>query len=73
MTLDDKVLESLNELHRRVFKIGLISNADVIDSKYWYVSPLAEFFDSVIFSCNIGILKPNVESCNFAMKRLYDA
>ena len=69
-TIDNKILETLKKLRNKSLKVGLISNADIIDSKYWDESPLAEFFDAVIFSCNVGIMKPNTEIYKIAMDML---
>jgi putative hydrolase of the HAD superfamily len=68
--VDDLILGVLQELHNSNIKLGLISNADIIDTKYWEYSPLARYFDSVLFSCNTGILKPDVTIYHKAMKEL---
>lgn len=70
LTVDGVILKNINLLHNNGIKLGLISNADVIDIKYWRESPLAEFFDTVIFSCDAGILKPEVEIYLLAMEAL---
>lgn len=70
LEVNNEILETLKILHERDIKIGLISNADIIDSKHWSESPLAKFFDSVVFSCNVGMLKPEVGIYNCAMKAL---
>jgi len=70
LSIDNKVLEVLGRIREKGIKIGLISNADIIDIKYWNDSPLPAFFDSVIFSCDVGILKPETEIYQLAMKRL---
>ena len=70
LSVDNKVLEILGRVREKGVKIGLISNADIIDIKYWNDSPLSAFFDSVIFSCDVGILKPETEIYQLAMKRL---
>lgn len=70
LSVDNKVLEILGRVREKGVKIGLISNADIIDIKYWNDSPLSAFFDSVIFSCDVGILKPQTEIYQLAMKRL---
>ncbi len=70
LTIDDNIMDTLKRLHEKDVKIGLISNADVIDSKYWYDSPLSQFFEEVIFSCDVGILKPDLEIYKLAMNRL---
>ncbi len=70
LSVDNKILEILGRVREKGVKIGLISNADIIDIKYWNDSPLSAFFDSVIFSCDVGILKPETEIYQLAMKRL---
>lgn len=70
LTVDNNILCTLRKVHDKGVKIGLISNADMIDSKYWNKSPLSEFFDVVIFSCNVGILKPEIEIYKLAMNML---
>ena len=70
LSIDDQVLEILGRVRKKGIKIGLISNADIIDIKYWNDSPLSALFDSVIFSCDVGIVKPEIEIYQLAMKRL---
>lgn len=70
LEVDDRILDTLRQLRDRGFKIGLISNADRIDSKYWKKSPLAVYFDLTIFSCDVGILKPEIEIYKMAMDML---
>ena len=64
----EDILEVLRSLKDKNIKLGLISNADVIDCKYWNQSPLSSVFDDVIFSCNVGLLKPDREIYELAMK-----
>ena len=54
-------LELLAALRRQNRRLGLISNADVIDIHNWKNSPLAGCFDSTIFSCEVGLVKPEPE------------
>ena len=69
-TVDDNILETLRKIHEMGIKIGLISNADIIDSKHWGESTLSKFFDVAIFSCDVGMLKPSIEIYRLAMNRL---
>ncbi len=46
-------------------KIGLVSNASAMEVTAWNRSPLAPLFDSVIFSCFAGCVKPG--------RRIYEA
>jgi putative hydrolase of the HAD superfamily len=64
-TLD--VLAALKSLDK---KIGLISNADVAEIVGWKGSPAAPFFDSVVFSCEVGCVKPEPEIYNISMEEL---
>lgn len=67
MTVDHKILDTLMVLRNKSIKIGLISNADIIDSKYWNNSPLSGLFDGAVFSCDVGFLKPDIEIYKIAM------
>ena len=50
--------------------MGLISNADVIDCKYWNQSPLCQYFNDAVFSCRVELLKPDRQIYELAMQRL---
>lgn len=61
------VLRALKESGK---KLALLSNADVIESKSWNKSPIAHFFDSVIFSCDVGFVKPEREIFEICLHQL---
>lgn len=63
-------LGTLKRIHDKGIKAGIISNADLIDKKYWNESALRPFFDDAVFSCDVGILKPDPLIYNLAMERL---
>ena len=64
------ILSTLKELKESGIKLCLVSNADIIDKKYWGISPLKEYFDAVIFSCDVGIVKPDGKIYQLAMEKL---
>ncbi len=70
LNIDDEILNTLKILHDKGIKVGLISNSDIIDSKHWEDSPLAEFFDVSVFSCNVGIMKPDIGIYEIAMSMM---
>lgn len=70
ISVDERIIEMLTLLHNRDIKLCLISNADKIDCEYWSMSPLVGIFDKAIFSCDVGILKPDKEIYEYAMKQL---
>ena len=64
------ILSTLKQLKESGIKLCLVSNADIIDKKYWGISPLKEYFDAVIFSCDVGIVKPDGKIYQLAMEKL---
>jgi len=64
------VLETLAELHHRGFKLALISNASSAEVESWPHSPLDEFFDAVVFSCECGHAKPDPAIYEYALQEL---
>ena len=53
-----ETVQFFEQLRKTGKKIGLLSNADVMECAAWYQSPIAPFFDSVLFSCRVGYAKP---------------
>jgi len=60
----------LKELKGRGKKIALISNADVTEVAAWDESPIASLFDSTIFSCEVGYVKPEREIYEVCLNEL---
>jgi putative hydrolase of the HAD superfamily len=66
-------LESVNairQLKDQGKKIALVSNADVMETKGWVKCPAASFFDVVIFSCEVGYMKPDIEIYKLCIDKL---
>lgn len=42
----------------------------IIDCKYWNQLPPCQYFDDVVFSCKVGLLKPNSQIYELAMQHL---
>ncbi|WP_172619423.1 HAD-IA family hydrolase [Paenibacillus alvei] len=64
------ILELLEYLRKNNIKIGLISNCTEEEVRYWYESKLAQYFDEIIFSYEVGIAKPNIRIYQLACERL---
>jgi putative hydrolase of the HAD superfamily len=62
--------ETIKKLKSQNKKIGLISNADVGEKAGWNKSPIAPYFDSVIFSCDVGYAKPDKRIYEISLKEL---
>ena len=57
-----EVLETLGELRRRGWTLGLVSNCDEREHREWPASPLAPLFAAAVFSCDVGFAKPSPEA-----------
>jgi putative hydrolase of the HAD superfamily len=66
----DGVLDSLTAIRSAGYKLGLISNADVMEVEGWTGSPLEDCFDTVLFSCHEGYMKPEPEIFLLCTERL---
>jgi len=55
------LLETIGSIKSRHKLLGLISNADAIESSSWPDSHIATLFDSAVFSCAVGYIKPEKE------------
>lgn len=51
-------------------RVGLISNADMMEVAAWKDCPVANMFDSTVFSCHAGCVKPEPEIYQLSLKEL---
>jgi len=56
-----EVLDILGRLKDSGLRLGLVSNASYDEVEAWPDSPLAPCFDTVLFSCREGVMKPDTE------------
>ena len=68
--IDESILECLETLKEHGYKVGLISNADAFDDMFWDESPLKKYFDDVIFSYRVKLLKPDRRIYRLSLKNL---
>jgi len=52
-------IEVLQQLKQNGKKLGLVSNADVMEVAEWDESPIADLFDVTLLSCRVGAAKPD--------------
>lgn len=53
------VLDGLSALKSKGYTLVLVSNASTAEVHAWSQSPLAELFDYSVFSCEVGLKKPD--------------
>jgi putative hydrolase of the HAD superfamily len=63
-------LETLAELRRRGHKLGLISVCSQDVPHVWDETPLAGALDELVFSCDVGVSKPDPRIYQIACERL---
>jgi putative hydrolase of the HAD superfamily len=63
-------VEVLTQLRSRQYKIGLISDSSIEIPLVWGKSPLANLFDVTVFSCEVGMKKPDPRIYALATARL---
>lgn len=65
-----ETLEGLERLRRMGLRLGLCSNAWHDEIHMWDQSPLALLLDAVVFSCRVGLQKPDPRIYALAAQRL---
>ena len=64
------VLDTVAAIRSQGKRTGLVSNADAIEIAGWSGSKLAACFDSAVFSCAVGHVKPEAEIYRVALDEL---
>ncbi len=58
--IDADVLQGIKQLKQQNYQLILVSNASTAEVQAWSDSPLATLFDHSIFSCAVGLKKPDI-------------
>ena len=70
LTPRDDVPDTINELKARGYKIGLISDCTIDVPTLWNATPFPSLIDEPVFSCSVGLTKPDPQIYHFACDRL---
>ena len=68
--IENNIIKTLEYLYENNIRMCLISNSDVIDKAGWAGSPIKRYFQDAIFSCDIGILKPDKRIYEIALRKM---
>jgi len=68
--VEESAVETLAELKKRQYKLGVISNSDGGIKKLLTDCGLAKYFDTIVDSSVFGIRKPDVKIFEFALKEI---
>lgn len=66
------VLEMLQDLKNDGWQLCVISDAARVDIAHWAESPLAQYFDNTVFSCDVGYVKPDPRLYEIAKQSMGD-
>ncbi|MDR0272572.1 MAG: HAD-IA family hydrolase [Clostridiales bacterium] len=67
---EPQILEMLLSIKEKGYKIGLISNCSAEEIKGFKESKLYPFFDAVVLSCDVGMVKPDTEIYKLCLSML---
>jgi len=57
--LQNNAIEVISRLKAKGLKLGLISNCSTEATIRWKTTPFAPLFDAPVFSCSVGLMKPD--------------
>jgi putative hydrolase of the HAD superfamily len=63
-------VETISQLKTKVQKIGLLSNCSAETIIVWDETPFTGIFDITVFSCAVGLMKPDPRIYNIALEKL---
>ena len=70
LNVEQAVLDVLHSLRSEALRLGLISDCSMEEVAAWDRSPLAPLFDEVVFSYQVGMVKPDPAIYALACDRL---
>ena len=65
-----QVLDMLAGLKNEGYKLCVISDAAYVDIAGWSESPLSQYFDNTVFSCEVGFIKPDPQLFYYAKSEM---
>ena len=68
--VEESAVETLAELKKRQYKLGVISNSDGSIEKLLTDCGLAKYFDTIVDSSVFGVRKPDAKIFEFALKEI---
>ena len=68
--VEPQIFEMLRAVQERGLKVGIISNALPEEVLAWRFCPLQDHVDPVVFSCSVGVMKPDREIFELACSRM---
>jgi putative hydrolase of the HAD superfamily len=70
LSLQSYAVEIISRLKSIGLKIGLLSNCSTETTTVWDETPFASIFDITVFSCAVGLMKPDPRIYHLALEKL---
>ena len=70
INVNNDILDMLDALKNAGYRLCIISDASYVDIKDFKISPLANYFDDTVFSCEHGVTKPDKRIYEIAMEKM---
>ena len=70
LTIQPHAVETISQLKMKGHKIGLLSNCSSETIILWYETPFTGIFDITVFSCAVGLMKPDPRIYHVALEKL---
>jgi putative hydrolase of the HAD superfamily len=70
MSLQPYAVEIISRLKSKGYKLGLLSNCSTETITVWDETPFAGVFDITVFSCAVGLMKPDPRIYHLALEKL---
>ena len=68
--VEAEILNVLGNLRLKGIRLALVSNASTAEVQAWPKSPMAPLFDTAVFSCHCGSMKPEPDIYQHALTEL---
>lgn len=66
----EEIIQGIDRIRAHGYKTALISNASTAEVAAWSESPLQQLFDVTVFSCDVGMKKPDPSIYHHTAKQL---
>jgi putative hydrolase of the HAD superfamily len=70
LSIQPYAVETISQLKTKVQKIGLLSNCSAETIMIWDETPFKSIFDITVFSCAVGLMKPDPRIYHLALEKL---
>ncbi|MBN1643380.1 MAG: HAD family hydrolase [Dehalococcoidales bacterium] len=68
--IQPNAIETISQLKTDGYKIALLSNCSIAITRLWGETPFANIINATVFSCSVGMMKPDLRIFHLAAEKL---